>query len=158
MALDFDKFVQVGTSTAFFKRPDFEEIEKKATENAKYEEDIKNTRVVPGMCCDDYEEYTEHPKGSVDTDKKLREYKTMTVRHIRQEANRFKQEVQTEVDMYVSQVKSSLQLAINNQNKHISELMEKFKVSSDEQLKTMITVANNEVTLMTHFLKSIANY
>ena len=131
MALEFSKFVQFGTSKVCFKRPDFEEIEKEATEGSKYAEDVKKKRKVPGLCCDDYEEYTEHAKGDVDIDKKLRIFRTESVRHIRQEANKFKQDIQTEVDAYVSQVKASLQKAIDDQKKHLSELVKKFKVSSD---------------------------
>ena len=158
MALEFNKYVKVGTSKVFFKRPDFEEIEKSATENSKYKEDVKNTRKVPGMCCDDYEEYTEHAKGDVDTNKKLRLFRTETVRHIRQEANKFKEDIQKEVDTYVSQVNDSLQQAIDDQKTHLSELMEKFAVSSEEQLNSMIAEANNEVALMTQFLNSISKY
>lgn len=158
MALEFNKFVKVGSSKVFFKRPDFEEIEKKATESAKYKEDVKKTRKVPGLCCDDYEEYTEHAKGDVDTDKKLRLFRLESVRHIRQEANKFKQDIQNEVDMYVSQVKSSLQLAIDDQKKHLSDLMSKFEVSSNDQLQYMISEANGEVALLTEFLNIIAKY
>ncbi len=158
MASEFNKYVQVGTSKVFFKRPDFEEIEKEATEDSRYKEDVKNTRKVPGMCCDDYEEYTEHAKGDVDEDKKLRLFRTETVRHIRQEANKFKEDIQKEVDTYVSQVNVSLQQAIDDQMSHLSELMEKYKVSSDDQLNAMITQANNEVAVMKQFLNSISKY
>ena len=158
MAAEFNKFVQVGTSKVFFKKPEFDEIEKVATEDSKYKNDIKAKRKVPGMCCDDYEEYTEHAKGEVDVHKKLRLFRTESIRHIRQEANTFKQDIQKEVDMYVSQVKTSLQKAIDDQKEHLSELMDKFNVSSEEQLNNMITVANNEVALMTQFLNSIAKF
>lgn len=135
MALEFNKFVKVGTSKAFFKRPDFEEIEKGATESAKYKEDVKKTRKVPGLCTPGYEEYTEHAKGDVDTDKKLRLFRLASVRHIRQEATKFKQDIQKEVDTYVSQVKSSLQSAMEAQRKHLTELMSKYQVSSNAQLQ-----------------------
>ena len=158
MASEFNKYVQVGTSKVFFKRPDFEEIEKRATEDSKYKEDVKKTRKVPGMCCDDYEEYTEHAKGDVDTEKKLRLFRTETVRHIRQEANKFKEDIQKEVDAYVSQVNVSLQQAIDDQRAHLTELLEKYNVSSEEQLNSMIAEASKEIALMTQFLNSISKY
>lgn len=110
------------------------------------------------MCCDDYEEYTEHAKGDVDTEKKLRLFRTETVRHIRQEANKFKEDIQKEVDAYVSQVNVSLQQAIDDQRAHLTELLEKYNVSSEEQLNSMIAEASKEIALMTQFLNSISKY
>lgn len=158
MASEFNKYVQVGTSKVFFKRPDFEEIEKRATEDSKYKEDVKRIRKVPGMCCDDYEEYTEHAKGDVDTEKKLRLFRTETVRHIRQEANKFKEDIQKEVVAYVSQVNVSLQQAIDDQMVHLTKLLEEYNVSSEEQLNSMIAEASKEIALMTQFLNSISKY
>lgn len=156
MALEFHKFVQVGTSKAFFKRPDFETIENQATEAATETKEETRTRKVPGTCCK-YEEYTVNVK-DVDYSKKLEEFKTMSVRHIRQEYNKFKEEIQKEVDYYISKVSGSLLSAIKAQREHLTELMATFKVSSREQLQEMIKAANNEIAVFEQFLKSLEKY
>ena len=63
------------------------------------------------------------------------------------------QDIQKEVDTYVSQVKSSLQSAMEAQRKHLTELMSKYQVSSNAQLQQMITKANDEVESLNQFLK-----
>ena len=156
MALEFHKFVQVGTSKAFFKRPDFETIEKQATEAATEIKEETRTRKVPGTCCK-YEEYTVNVQ-DVDNSKKLQEFKTMSVRHIRQEYNKFKEDIQKEVDYYISKVSESLLSAIETQRKHLTELMETYKVSSREQLQEMIKAVNNEIAVFEQFLKSLEKY
>ncbi len=157
MSLEFSKFVKVGTSKAFFKRPDFEAIEKQATSTATEKKEKTRTRKVPGFCCDDYEEYTENVT-EVNQTRKLKEFKTMSVRHIRQEYNKFKQDIQEEVDNYVSKVKDSLLAAIETQKKHLAEYMDTFQVSSPEQLQKMIKAANDEIKVFEQFLTSIAKY
>ena len=157
MALEFHKFVQVGTSKAFFKRPDFETIEKQATEAATEIKEETRTRKVPGTCCSKYEEYTVNVQ-DVDNSKKLQEFKTMSVRHIRQEYNKFKEDIQKEVDYYISKVSESLLSAIETQRKHLTELMATYKVSSREQLQEMIKAVNNEIAVFEQFLKSLEKY
>ena len=157
MALEFHKFVQVGTSKAFFKRPDFETIEKQATEVATETRKETRTRTIPGTCCDDHEEYTVNVT-NVDNSKKLKEFKTMSIRHIRQEYNNFKEEIQKEVDYYISKVSESLLSSIETQKKHLTELMATYKVSSREQLQEMIKAANNEIVVFEQFLKSLEKY
>ena len=156
MGEEFHKFVQVETSKAFFKRPDFESIEKQATNAATETRTETRTRTIPGICCDDHEEYTVNVT-DVDNSKKLKEFKTMSVRHIRQEYNKFKEDMQEEVDFYINKVNESLCSAIETQKKHLKELQDTYKVSSHEQLQEMIKVANNEIVVFEQFIKSLKN-
>ncbi len=156
MKAEFNKFVQVRNSKVFFKRPDFDQIEKGATEDSTHKEDIKATRKVPGICCDHYEEYTIHAKGDVDKEKKLRLFRSETIRHIRLEATNFKQDLQKEVNSYISQVNRSLQQAIEDQEKHLLELERKFEVSDVGQLNNMKAEAKEDIAIMTQFMNTIA--
>ena len=104
-----EEYVKVCKSEVFFKKPDFDKIEAEATDQAKYPTDIIGKRKVPGFCCDDYETYIEHKGGDVNAQKKLQSFRTMSVRHIRQEANDFKTKIQKEVESYISKVNAAQQ-------------------------------------------------
>lgn len=107
-----EEYVKVCKSEVFFKKPDFDKIEAEATDQAKYPTDIIGKRKVPGFCCDDYETYIEHKGGDVNAQKKLQSFRTMSVRHIRQEANDFKTKIQKEVESYISKVNAAQQKKI----------------------------------------------
>ncbi|MCR8873868.1 dynamin family protein [Phocaeicola barnesiae] len=154
MALEFYKFVHVGTSKAFFKRPDFEAIEKQATEAATGTRTETLTRAIPGICCDDHEEYTVNVP-NIDNNKKLQAFKTMSVRHIRQEYSKFKNDIQEEVEFYISKVGESLVSSIETQEKHLTELKNTYKVSSPEQLQEVIKNTNYEIAVFEQFIKSL---
>jgi hypothetical protein len=157
MALEFYKFVHVGTSKAFFKRPDFEAIEKQATEAATGTRTETRTRTIPGACCDDHEEYTVNVP-DIDNNKKLQAFKTMSVRHIRQEYSKFKNDIQEEVEFYISKVGESLVSSIETQEKHLTELKNTYKVSSPEQLQEVIKNTNYEIAVFEQFIKSLEKY
>lgn len=157
MALEFYKFVHVGTSKAFFKRPDFEAIEKQATEAATGTRTETRTRTIPGTCCDDHEEYTVNVP-DIDNNKKLQAFKTMSVRHIRQEYSKFKNDIQEEVEFYISKVGESLVSSIETQEKHLTELKNTYKVSSPEQLQEVIKNTNYEIAVFEQFIKSLEKY
>lgn len=154
----FKQIVQVSASKVFFRRPDFESIETKATKEATEILHKKgDKRVIPGFCCDDYEEYTENVE-TVNESRKLREFKTMAVRHIRQEYRRFQEEIQNEVDEYISNVNDSLRSSIDSQQRHLNEILNKYQVSSKDELQGMIRQANREVVVFDKFINSIEKY
>lgn len=157
MALEFNNFVKVSTSKAFFKKPDFETIENQSINMARETKSEKRTRKIPGLCCDDYEEYTENVT-EINQDKKLRGFKTLTAKHIREERDKFKTNIQEEIDSYISKVNVALSSAIEEQKKHLDELMDDYKVSSNEQLQEMANAVNNEIDTFDQFLSSIDKY
>lgn len=157
MALEFHKFVQVKTSKAFFKRPDFEAIEKQATEAATQTKTETRTRTIPGTCCDDHEEYTVNVT-DVDNSKKLQTFKNMSVHHIRNAYEKFKKDIIEEVEFYINKVNESLGSSIKTQQEHLKELQNTYKVSSPEQLQEMINTANKEIAVFEQFIKSLEKY
>lgn len=157
MALEFHKFVQVETSKAFFKRPDFEAIEKQATEAATQTKTETRTRTIPGTCCDDHEEYTVNVT-DVDNSKKLQTFKNMSVHHIRNAYEKFKKDIIEEVEFYINKVNESLGSSIKTQQEHLKELQDTYKVSSPEQLQEMINTANKEIAVFEQFIKSLEKY
>lgn len=157
MALEFHKFVQVETSKAFFKRPDFEAIEKQATEAATQTKTETRTRTIPGTCCDDHEEYTVNVT-DVDNSKKLQTFKNMSVHHIRNAYEKFKKDIIEEVEFYINKVNESLGSSIKTQQEHLKELQNTYKVSSPEQLQEMINTANKEIAVFEQFIKSLEKY
>lgn len=157
MALEFHKFVQVETSRAFFKRPDFEAIEKQATEAATQTKTETRTRTIPGTCCDDHEEYTVNVT-DVDNSKKLQTFKNMSVHHIRNAYEKFKKDIIEEVEFYINKVNESLGSSIKTQQEHLKELQNTYKVSSPEQLQEMINTANKEIAVFEQFIKSLEKY
>ncbi|WP_337650818.1 hypothetical protein, partial [Phocaeicola plebeius] len=157
MALEFHKFVQVETSKAFFKRPDFEAIEKQATEAATQTKTETRTRTIPGTCCDDHEEYTVNVT-DVDNSKKLQTFKNMSVHHIRNAYEKFKKDIIEEVEFYINKVNESLGSSIKTQQEHLKELQNTYKVSSSEQLQEMINTANKEIAVFEQFIKSLEKY
>ena len=157
MALEFHKFVQVETSKAFFKRPDFEAIEKQATEAATQTKTETRTRTIPGTCCDDHEEYTVNVT-DVDNSKKLQTFKNMSVHHIRNAYKKFKKDIIEEVEFYINKVNESLGSSIKTQQEHLKELQDTYKVSSPEQLQEMINTANKEIAVFEQFIKSLEKY
>lgn len=157
MALEFHKFVQVETSKAFFKRPDFEAIEKQATEAATQTKTETRTRTIPGTCCDDHEEYTVNVT-DVDNSKKLQTFKNMSVHHIRNAYEKFKKDIIEEVEFYINKVNESLGSSIKTQQEHLKELQNTYKVSSPEQLQEMINTANKEIAVFEQFIKFLEKY
>lgn len=157
MALEFHKFVQVETSKAFFKRPDFEAIEKQATEAATQTKTETRTRTIPGTCCDDHEEYTVNVT-DMDNSKKLQTFKNMSVHHIRNAYEKFKKDIIEEVEFYINKVNESLGSSIKTQQEHLKELQDTYKVSSPEQLQEMINTANKEIAVFEQFIKSLEKY
>lgn len=158
MALRIKEYVEVRKSEVFFKRPDLNKIEAEATEKSKYVKDIIGKRKVPGLCCDDYETYTEHKKGDVDAQKKLQTFRTMSVRHIRQEASEFKKKNQEEVSSYISKVNASQQEKIDEQKRHLKELKDKHKVSSQVELRGMIIATKVDIKKLEDFKSSLKEY
>lgn len=154
---EFSKYIQVGQSKVFFNKPNFDEIEKQSTEKATYDNKVNKTRKVPGLCCDDYEEYTENVK-DVNQQEKLKSFKTISCRHIRSEANKFKVNIQDEVDSYVSMVSTSLKNSLESQRLHLDELMKKYKVSSDQELKDHENKIQIEISTFKDFLNYLSKY
>ena len=150
-----EEYVKVCKSEVFFKKPDFDKIEAEATDQAKYPTDIIGKRKVPGFCCDDYETYIEHKGGDVNTQKKLQSFRTMSVRHIRQEANDFKTKIQKEVESYISKVNAAQQKKIDEQKRHLEELKAKHKVSSPSELRDMIKATENDINKLKGFKSSL---
>ncbi len=150
-----EEYVKVCKSEVFFKKPDFDKIEAEATDQAKYPTDIIGKRKVPGLCCDDYETYTEHKKGDVNPERKLQSFRTMSVRHIRQEANDFKTKIQKEVESYISKVNAAQQKKIDEQKRHLEELKAKHKVSSPSELRDMIKATENDINKLKGFKSSL---
>lgn len=157
MVSEFHKLVDVSSSRAFFKKPDFGLIERHAEKEAELVTVKHRTRRVPGVCCDDYEPYTEIVT-EVDQSRKLREFKTMSVCHIRQEYRKFKDTIQDEVDGYISKVNDALRSAVEEQKKHLDDLMKAYRISSSDELYEMIKAANDEIAVFNQFLTSIAKY
>lgn len=157
MVSEFHKFVDVSSSRAFFKKPDFGLIERHAEKEAEQVTVEHKIRRVPGVCCDDYEPYTENVT-EVDQSRKLQEFKTMSVRHIRQEYRKFKDTIQEEVDGYISKVNDALRSAVEEQKKHLDDLMKAYRISSSDELYEMIKAANDEIAVFNQFLTSIAKY
>mgnify|MGYP002741775377 CR=1 FL=1 len=150
-----EEYVKVCKSEVFFKKPDFDKIEAEATNQAKYPTDIIGKRKVPGFCCDDYETYIEHKGGDVNAQKKLQSFRTMSVRHIRQEANDFKTKIQKEVESYISKVNAAQQKKIDEQKRHLEELKAKHKVSSPSELRDMIKATENDINKLKGFKSSL---
>lgn len=150
-----EEYVKVCKSEVFFKKPDFDKIEAEATDQAKYPTDIIGKRKVPGFCCDDYETYIEHKGGDVNAQKKLQSFRTMSVRHIRQEANDFKTKIQKEVESYISKVNAAQQKKIDEQKRHLEELKAKHKVSSPSELRDMIKATENDINKLKGFKSSL---
>ena len=150
-----EEYVKVCKSEVFFKKPDFDKIEAEATDQAKYPTDIIGKRKVPGFCCDDYETYIEHKGGDVNAQKKLQSFRTMSVRHIRQEANDFKTKIQKEVESYISKVNAAQQKKIDEQKRHLEELKTKHKVSSPSELRDMIKATENDINKLKGFKSSL---
>lgn len=155
MALAFHRYVQIGTSKAFFKRPDFEAIEVEAARVATYDNPVEKKREVPGFCsrCKKTESYTEIVK-ETDQGRKLQEFKTMAVRHIRLECAQFKENIQNEIDTYVTKVNEALDAAINAQRKHLHDLLDFYHAASPEDLQKMVEKANQEIAVFEKFLKT----
>ena len=152
---DFEKYVKVNVNKVFFKTPDFEAIEVEAEKNAtEKKEDGKSKRPIPGLCCDDYVEIPIYVD-KVNKRKKLKEFKTMSVRHIRQEAYQFKQEIQKEVDEYMRMVNERLQDAIDTQYRHLNQLKDNYKVISRTDLQKKIEELNAEIDELKKFVDSI---
>lgn len=150
-----EEYVKVCKSEVFFKKPDFDKIEAEATDQAKYPTDIIGKRKIPGFCCDDYETYIEHKGGDVNAQKKLQSFRTMSVRHIRQEANDFKTKIQKEVESYISKVNAAQQKKIDEQKRHLEELKAKHKVSSPSELRDMIKATENDINKLKGFKSSL---
>ncbi|MGL5981498.1 MAG: dynamin family protein [Phocaeicola sp.] len=155
--LVFSKYIQVGQSKVFFNRPDFDEMERESTDKATELNAKTMTRRIPGSCCDDYEEYTENV-AEINQTKKLEAFRTMSCRHIRTESNKFKAEIQHEVDSYVALVSNSLKLSLKSQKKHLDELMSRYKVSSDQELKGHEKTILSEISVLNNYLNSISTY
>lgn len=150
-----EEYVKVCKSEVFFKKPDFDKIEAEATNQAKYPTDIIGKRKIPGFCCDDYEPYIEHKGGDVNPERKLQSFRTMSVRHIRQEANDFKTKIQKEVESYISKVNAAQQKKIDEQKRHLEELKAKHKVSSPSELRDMIKATENDINKLKGFKSSL---
>lgn len=146
---DFEKYIQASTHDVFFIKPDFEAIDKKAEDKATK----PDTRTIPGLCCDGHEEYKK-----VDEDQKLKEFKTMSVWHIRQESYKFKKEIQEIVDEYIEQVYKSLYSAIAKQYEHIEKIKDEYNELSLEKMQEKIKVKNEEIEAFNKFLNAIAHY
>lgn len=82
----------------------------------------------------------------------------MSVRHIRQEYSKFKNDIQEEVEFYISKVGESLVSSIETQEKHLTELKNTYKVSSPEQLQEVIKNTNYEIAVFEQFIKSLEKY
>lgn len=82
----------------------------------------------------------------------------MSVRHIRQEASEFKKKIQEEVSSYISKVNASQQEKIDDQKRHLKELKDKHKVSSQVELRDMIIAAKVDIKKLEDFKSSLKEY
>lgn len=78
----------------------------------------------------------------------------MAVRHIRLECVQFKENIQNEIDTYVTKVNEALDAAINAQRKHLHDLLDFYHAASPEDLQKMVEKANQEIAVFEKFLKT----
>ena len=150
-----EAYVEVRKSKVFFKEADFEKIKAEATKQAKYSKDIIVERPVPGRCCGKKKNYIVHKKGEVDPEKALQNFRNGAAHHIREAATKFKEEVQEEVESYISKVGAAQKEKIDEQQRHLEELKAKYKASLPAELRDMISAKENDISELKGFKSSL---